>query len=275
MKLLKVKRHYLHNEEWFMFYTDFKNTVRRYGAVRIGIGELFSRFIPLYKNVDRLIEITHKSIYTKEMKEVDKNRDTIFRAFIAIAKNMQIQSDTVKKNSAAHLHNLLDSYSKKIVRGSYNEETSAISLLLQELEDRYAADVDLLNLEQWVDDLRNANQNFNNLFNTRTQETIDKPKENLFNYRRKIDMLYSGIEKVLDAKLVLDNLSGNRVVNPESLDTEVHEEGESFDPLNHGNIVYNFVIDWNERAKTYRTLANLHLGRRAKDKSQDSDELID
>jgi hypothetical protein len=91
-----------------------------------------------------------------------------------------------------------------------------------------------------------AEQDFLTSKSERMEETIEKPKEDLRQLRRQVDILYNAMTSMLDAKLLADDLGGKIVVEPD---------------FDHGNATYNFVIAWNEDVKTYRNLLLQRAGR--------------
>jgi hypothetical protein len=275
MKIIGIALSSLHNEEWFGFYTDFKELVERFGVENLKIVGLFDRFIVLYNKADKLLIVLRKSVYTKEMENADTNRDDLFHGFYDVVKGMQKQPDEAKRKAALRLFNVLRQYRKSILSGNYAEESSAIYNLLQDLGGTYAADVTLLALDEWVTALGEAEKTFLACRAQRTQESVDKPKEALKLIRVQTDTLYKGMAGMFDAQLLADGLGGDFVVDPDELDDTPHEDGgdESHDLC--GNIAYNFVIAWNETVKKYRNLLAQRAGRRAKGKEKSGGEAQD
>jgi hypothetical protein len=273
MKVRRFKHRALRNEEWFGFFTSYKNLVNRYGDSNMDIVELFDLFAKLLRDVDRIIQGLRKSSYTKQVEEADKNRDDIFSGFAGVVKNSRKLPGANVQEAAEHLYTLIEGYSANILKGSYFEESSSIYNLLQDLrEDKYEADVELLGLEAWVTALDNAEKAFIAVNKKRTNESRDKPKEDLLKYRHEIDTLYVSMINVIDAKLLGEGLGGDVVVDPQSLDYASHDGPIVWDPEKYGNMTYNFVIAWNEVVKKYSNLLSQRSGRRNKDESSDEIE---
>ncbi|MDR3142931.1 MAG: DUF6261 family protein [Tannerellaceae bacterium] len=263
MKVIRIALNHLHNEEWFEFVTKFQELVERFGRDTIGIKDLYKLFTPLCLKVDALLVVLRKSVYTKEMEEADKERDDLFRGFFGVTKGMQRQPTAAKQEAAERLYNLLEGYRKAILDANYEAESAAIHNLLQDLTESYKADVTLLALTDWVTAIDQAERHFLTFDAKRTEESVAKPKENLKLFRRKADVLYNAITNVLDARLLADGLGGDVVVDPSDLDDEIHFEDEEGSHEFHGNVVYNFVIAWNETVKRYRNILSQRAGRRA------------
>jgi hypothetical protein len=264
MKVIRIKLNHLHNEEWFEFYTDFKERVKHFGENKIGIEKLFGRFLPLYGKVDKLLLVLRKSVYTKEMEAADRQRDEFFRGFYGMVKSSQKQPDASKQKAADRLYNLLNGYKKTVLSGNHAAESAAIYNLLQDLRGEvYGGDVSLLSLTEWVTAISRAEQDFQASNAGRTAESVAKPKEELRQIRGRIDIFYNAMIGALDTQLLIDGLGGDIVVDPEDLDDELHMEDVDESHEFHGNVTYNFVIAWNETVKKYRNLLLQRAGRRA------------
>jgi hypothetical protein len=264
MKVIRIVLNHLHNEEWFEFGTKFRELVLHFGRDAIGIKDLFSQFSLLLEKIDGLLVVLRKSYYTKEIEAADKKRDELFRGLYVVLKGMQRQPVAAKQEAAMRLFNLLEGYQKAVLDDNYAAESAAIHNLLQDLKEGYKADVALFALTEWVAAIDQAEKEFLSLDSRRTQESINKPKENLQQARAKADAFYIAMANVLDARLLADGLGGDVVVDPQDLDDFDHMDDVEYDHSLHGNLTYNFVIAWNETVKRYRNILAQRAGRRAK-----------
>ncbi|MDR2810342.1 MAG: DUF6261 family protein [Tannerellaceae bacterium] len=269
MKTLRIRLKSLRNEEWFNLHFDLKAMVERYTPNAIGLKDLFDSFLPLYSKADEVLQTIRKSVYTLDMEGADKKRVDIFTGFFGVVKSSKKQPDAAKSRAAIKVFNVLNGY-KKAIRGSYAERSSTIYNLLQDLSGAYAADVTLLGFTDWVTSLRSAEDEFMAARGERQDESFAKPKEKLLPIRNEVDTVYSAMLDVLDARLLAAGLGKDVVVNPKDLDTEIHEDGVQFSPETHGNISYNFVVDWNEMLKKYRNLLQQRAGRSKEKEEEDN-----
>jgi hypothetical protein len=270
MKIIAVALKDLHNEELFEFSTDFKGKVEYYGKDKLDIKDLFNQFVSLYEKMDESLETLQKSFYTKELEEADRKRDKLFRGLFNVVKASQMQPDVAKGKAAERLFILLGRHKDLILSGNHAKESAAIYNLLQDLRGKvYAPDVTLLALADWVTAIDQAEKEFLSFRAERTEESVAKPKEAMKQIRQQIYPYYNAMIDVMSARLLADGLGGDVVVDPKDLDKEGHFE-EDEDHHLHGNITYNFVIDWNETLKKYHTLLAQRAGRRnSKDKPED------
>jgi hypothetical protein len=253
MKGLKFARKKLRGQEWLEFYLDFRKRAEYFGVKNLDIEALFAQFIVLLEKADDLLVILRKSVYTKELETADRERDTLFRGFYGVVIGLRAQPDAAKQKAAKDLCNLLDGYKKLVLEGNLAAESGAIHNLLQDLRGKYAADMTLLELTYWVTAIDKAEKDFLELRGERTEESVEKPKEDLKQLRNQVDILYNAMMSKMDIQLLADGLGGDIVVDPKDLDNEGHF-GDEEDHHLHGNIIYNFIIAWNEEVKKYRNL---------------------
>jgi hypothetical protein len=271
MKTLKFLQRKLRAQEWLEFFLDFRKRAEYFGIKNLNIEALFAQFIVLLEKADELMVILRKSVYTKELEAADRERDNLFRGFYSVAKGLRAHPDAAKQKAAKDLCNLLDGYKKLILAGNLTAESGAIHNLLQDLGGKYAADMTLLELTYWGTAIDKAEKDFLTLRGERTEESVEKPKEDLKQIRNQIDILYNAMMSAMDIKLLGDGLGGDVVVDPKDLDNEGHFEGDDDHHL-HGNITYNFVIAWNEEVKKYRNLLAQRGGHHAEEPETDEPE---
>ena len=273
MEFDKIKLSDLQNEEWFSLQTDFENTVPIYGADNLGVTDLFARWKVKYNKADKLLEIQRKSALTEDIEEMDKERDTSFRDFSNVVKASRSLPPEANIKAAGRLHILLSGYRKSVLSGSYVKESSAIYNLLEDLKGTYAADVALLGLGKWVDNLRAAEDKFLAYRAARTKEELAKPVEHIKEIRKETDVIFHSILAVVYARLVADGLGGDVVIDPDDLKDGVYESNVPDE--RRGNIAYNFTIAWNRILKKYENLLATRAGRRAKGKEEVPSEAED
>jgi hypothetical protein len=185
-----------------------------------------------------------------------------------VVKSSRTLPDDNPREAARRLYVLAARYRKNILNKSYSESSAAVYNLLEDLDGKYAADIIFLGAAQWVDAIREGENDFQNFWNKRKQESADKPKENIKIVRVEADEVYDSIMEALYGQLLVAGLGGDVAIDPESLKGGVYES----DVPSHlrGNVAYNFVIDWNETLKKYHNLLAQRAGRRKK--KADADE---
>ncbi|MDR2626883.1 MAG: DUF6261 family protein, partial [Dysgonamonadaceae bacterium] len=69
---------------------------------------------------------------------------------------------------------------------------------------RCAADIAVLNAQEWIDDLAAANQAFDDLMNQRFDAAAGRETINLYNTRKEIDLVYTAITERINASILLN-----------------------------------------------------------------------
>jgi hypothetical protein len=106
--------------------------------------------------------------------------------------------------------------------------------MLQELEsEKYASDVDITGLTEWLTELRSRNNAFNQLAIAYNEQQSEKPLFQPKNARKETDAAYKNIVYVINALIIM-------------------EGEEAYSP---------FVIELNTLIKHYNDLLMQHLGR--------------
>jgi hypothetical protein len=250
----------------------FRDHILTYGASTLCIADLFTVFLTLLVKLDLLVEVIRKSDYTRKLEEDDKERDNIFRGFIGVVLNYRRHANVDKRDAAHRVANLLKQYRRSILRAAYNVESGATANLIKDLRGQYAADVALLGIGSWVDDLEAANLKFIADYSLRVKESIDKPKREIKALRPLIDKIFHHITNIFAAKLAVDGLDGDVVVEPSELDTGSHEDGDTTPPHLRGNVNYNCVVGLNEIIKKYNNMIAQHEGRPSANHNEDEDD---
>jgi hypothetical protein len=85
---------------------------------------------------------------------------------------------------------------------SYNEETASVHNFLQDVNSRCAADVALLGIQEWIDELSVANRAFHDLMSQRFDAAAQEIT-NLREVRKAIDRVYGAIVDRINASILL------------------------------------------------------------------------
>ncbi|MDR2811449.1 MAG: DUF6261 family protein [Tannerellaceae bacterium] len=276
MKVYRFSLTSLHNEEWFDLHLKYTTTVDAFGAGAIGLDKLMDSYLPVFHKADNLLQVIRKSPITPEMDAADKKRDNVFRGFAAVVKGSLKQPNEEKSKAALRVFDVLNGYRKSILNSTLSEESGALYNLLQDLHGAHAADVTLLGFSDWTAALAQAEQEYLALYNERIDESASKPKEVIRPIRVQLDTIYTAAMNILDAQLLIDGLGGDTILDPED---ETPEEGgggpvedsQPIAPKTAANVVYNFVVNWNEQLKKYHYTLQRRAGQRAKNKTENNE----
>jgi hypothetical protein len=203
LEIEKARATQLRNEEWFQYVTEIKRLVEAEG-IETQLSAEWNKFVELYKNADLVLEYIRKSSYTAEIEECDNQRDIIFSGFRDIVKGMQSHFDAQRQKAAINLMLVFNQYGNISQKG-YRDETASIYNFLQEMRGKFSEYVTILGLSEWVDNLENYNIKFGNLILERNEEKSRKPKFNMREIRKELDICYGNITRCLEVATILNS----------------------------------------------------------------------
>ncbi|MDR1281821.1 MAG: DUF6261 family protein [Opitutaceae bacterium] len=173
MKIKTLRSNLLRNEELFQFQTELLAQLRNNATVKDGLGPvLYGECNRLFAAADAALQAGRKSAYTEVLAEQDALRD---RHYGSLRESLELGTrhfDSAKHAPAKRLLVVLDKYRRDIRTGSYDEETAALTNLVEDLQAAPASDdINTLGLTGWVSALDSANKQFEASLRARDAET--------------------------------------------------------------------------------------------------------
>ena len=189
MKIITFRLSRMCNAEYFQFMTEFKNMFTVFSPATMKITKFFALFIKLFEQLDLCLIILQKSGYTGLMNEADNRRDNIFiRLHELVRISLKHFSEEVRA-AAMRLKILFDTYGN-LARKPNDEETAGVNNLIQDLEGKFAADIELIGATAWVEELKASNEAYEALVKSRDLESAEKPEVKVKEVRIEIDTVY-------------------------------------------------------------------------------------
>ncbi|MDR1984628.1 MAG: DUF6261 family protein [Prevotellaceae bacterium] len=203
MKISKINLRNLRNEEWFQLMTEFKDLVQKSTPETLGITELFTLFLDCYADADVAAEIIRKSPETAKMQDADQKRDATFRGLVEAVASYTRHFNADKQQAADELKIVFDHFGNLAQKPS-NEETAGIYNLLQELNGKYAQQVQLLAVGDWVQELEQNNNAYETLVKQRNIELAERPKLRMIDVRAQTMDVYRKITDRIEALILVN-----------------------------------------------------------------------
>ncbi|MDR2887681.1 MAG: DUF6261 family protein, partial [Bacteroidales bacterium] len=189
---------HLVNNAHFQLQTQFGNLIVATGAAALKIEPLYTTWHTSFRLEDDVIKKITKSPLTGSMDAADRRRDVAYRGIAETNRAALNHFWEVVRTAAGHLTIVFNTYGN-VVRMPLNEETAAITNLLQELKGTYAGDVETVGLQNWVKELETANNAFEQLAEQRHGETAGKTDLVLRHVRADVDAAYRAITRRIEA----------------------------------------------------------------------------
>lgn len=164
----------LKNNESLTFGREIEAKIEEKGADKLAIDDIFPDYqIKLQSFDDSIVNIS-KSFYTSQMNEANKQRGRLHVAILTQIRNFTRHYVEEKRNAALRLLPLADTF-VGAQRRSFDDQTSFINNFLQELtSDKYKDDVTLVELDNWIKELKKVNELCASLTMQRTAEYSQK-----------------------------------------------------------------------------------------------------
>ena len=197
----------LRNDEHFQFCTEFKDAVERWGAEALKIETPFGEWLILYAQEDEALKKIMKSAITADIQAADKQRDNLFRGLVETNQAALKHFREEVQQAAKRLKIVFDTYGN-LAQKPLNEQTSGVHNLLQDLNGRYADDAATVALNDWMNELQTANEEFARLVRERYDETALKTDLVLKKVRVKVDESYRAIVERINALTLVEG-AGN------------------------------------------------------------------
>ncbi len=164
------------------------------------------------KNTER-----KRSELTPRIAVLNKKRNTIYVGFKhtvdAWSKN---HYDDSLKQAALSIINTLKSYGKRVDLIPYQEKTATLNAIIYDLEGKLSAQINLLNLNEWVIQLKTLNTEFDTLYLERVKALSKTQKGASTTFKKELITSLKSLKTLFEARLtvaVLDKTSNLKAFN--------------------------------------------------------------
>jgi hypothetical protein len=211
MKVENIDCTRFRNDEHFQFATDFKNLVEEFKTnLVLKIDPQFEKFRAVYRKEDDALRKINKSVFTDDIQTRDAKRDATFKGLTETNKAALNHFVPNKVAAAKRLKIVFDTYGN-VAKMGYNEETSAIYNMLQDLNGKFAADVNTVGILDWVKELEANNNEFQALLQDRYDEVAARTTVNLREARKELDAAFYTLVERINALMIVE---GTAVYEP-------------------------------------------------------------
>jgi hypothetical protein len=168
------------------------------------IDDLVIRFKALSADEDSALEQVARYDTTGKIHEEDHRRDTAFYGSREMIRTYARHFDEDKRAAAARLDTIFEDY-KTAPHKALPDESNEISILLQRLEN-YNDDINLLGLGDWINELRQGNNNVRSLSAERESEAASRAHFKVKTIRVDVDQVCYEIFGRLEAAATLEGV---------------------------------------------------------------------
>jgi hypothetical protein len=206
MKINNVKSYLLSNALHLQFFIAVVGLVKKFAQNLRKITAQSEALEACVDNEDLYYKIIRKSNISIVKEEGDKARDKMIVGIKSAIKTALFHFDDKIREAATRIKIVFDAYNspQPLTKLHYDAETVAVNNLLQELDGKYAADVQITGLSQWIEELRVRNKAFEELAKEYNEEQAEKPSIRPKEARNNTDKAYNDIVAAVNGLLIID-----------------------------------------------------------------------
>ena len=197
----KIDTEHFRNKTHFEFMSEMNGLFVSFPVNSAKISEKFGKFAALLADEDVAVITVRKYENTDAIAQVDADRDNTFRGIRNLLQAALRDFEPHVKEAAERLKIVFDTYGN-VPRLDYDEETTAINNLMQELDAR-PSDLNATAIARWTEELRRLNGELHTLMTARYSEEAQRSQLQMRKVRKEIDKVYDEIVYLLEAAAAL------------------------------------------------------------------------
>lgn len=191
----------LRNAEYLQYMKDFTGIINLNNPAQLSIDAKLNAFVSKTDELESLYKKAMASEKTQELLAIDERRDDAVNGIYYFLLGYSYHFDLVKKRNAQILLENMALYGSGIARLNYQAETATLNNLLRDWENKpeLADAITLFDLSSWVNEMKDANEEFNTQYLLRTQEYGDASPETIKLKREEVNVAYYALRDRIDA----------------------------------------------------------------------------
>lgn len=164
---------------------DGVTIAEKYNLVTLKLNDGVSKIKSNILKLNELYALARKNGNTEVLEELDERRDKAIIGIKNLTEAYLNHFDNLKVNAAKNILIAYEKYGKRIDKLSYLAETEALRSFINDfdIDSALKANATLLNLTDWLLELKAANEDFNSVYLNRNKELAEQPDQNLKNLR--------------------------------------------------------------------------------------------
>lgn len=165
----------LRNLEHFQVMSNILSYLKEGNLEELKLETFCTSFEAKFKAYDDVLVLERSSALSEKIYQADIERDQAFRALVSAVKNYVSFPNEQKSAAATQVLHQIEKYGKGVERLPYLQESGILSNLLQDLAlTENANALKLLQLDDWVEVLKESTARFDELFMSRETDNSTK-----------------------------------------------------------------------------------------------------
>jgi len=195
----------LRNAEYLQYMKDYAAIIKLNNPAALQIDNKLSDFEMRSSELEDLSKKALASDKTKTVLELDERRDNAISGITEYVQSLTYHFESETRKNAQLLQDNFNIYGTGIARLNYQSETATISNIYRDwtTKPELTDAMTFLNLTSWMNELSDANTQFNSQFLARTQEYGDANPETIKAKRDQTTIAYYALRDRIDALHIL------------------------------------------------------------------------
>lgn len=191
----------LRNAEYLQYMKDFAGIINLNNPAALQIATKLNAFNTKTTELEDLFKRALASDRTKGILALDERRDDALNGIFYFLQGYTYHFEEEKRNNAQLLMAHMAIYGSGISRQNYQAETATIDNILRDFdtETDLKDAVTAFDLQSWLDELTDANTQFNSEYLSRTQEYGDANPDTIKSKREEVNVAYYALRDRIDA----------------------------------------------------------------------------
>jgi hypothetical protein len=195
----------MRNAEYVQFSKDLAFIVLANDPAAMNVQEKYDAFVNKTAELEVLFKKSTENAITAEIEALDARRDRAISGMLMYINAMAFHFEPVVAAAAVALQKNLKIYTTNIAAENYNAETALINNLVSDWETKpeLIDPLATLALVAWKDELKTANQLFNERYIARTQDMASASADNVKTKRTEGNQAYYELRNHINAYMTL------------------------------------------------------------------------
>ena len=189
------------NAEYLQYMKDFAGIINLNDPATLQIDTKLAAFTAKTTELENLFKKALANDRTAVILALDERRDDAINGIASFLQGYSYHFEDDKKQNAQRLLTTMAIYGSGIARQNYQAETATLNNMMTDFAEKaeLAAAVTAFNLQPWIDELSDANTQFNTEYLSRTQEYGDANPDTIKSKREEVNVTYYALRDRIDA----------------------------------------------------------------------------
>lgn len=173
------------NVAFIAFLKDTSSIVSKFNAKTLKLDVALAKLSADITAMDEIFGTAKGNANTETIEALDARRDTALAGISLVAEGYTKHYEPVSSEAGKIIVSAIGNYGRRIHSLNYLAETEVIRSLVADFENKpeLANAISQLNITNWVQELKDANNEFNTVYLTRNTELAEQPDLNIQNLR--------------------------------------------------------------------------------------------